>query len=336
MKNHEPLNHSSQCVQQWKESFAKNRIRGTYEGELFYEVMKELERAPKFFLPEGGRPIEDQNAISKMFSELRMPFPVTALEYRVEKGPIADHEGKTTKRIALIWDLRFGVPHEIAKINGMNVTPRKSLLVQSIAQMDDLQMWFPVLGQVEVVMDGNLNKSSIKEFSEMDPQLYERVKHRIEDAQKHVNAYPCQAYVCSPELVKSKGAECFDIISSDSSDEVMAAISFGAITACSNVSFETIAVDKKMNERRIKQGKSELYDMRFLEVKSGSYISKDHQKSSTGAGHASPKAHLRRGHVRRLEEKVVWVNAAMVNADKLMHSDSPSSHTPSYSVSQRG
>lgn len=36
--------------------------------------------------------------------------------------------------------------------------------------------------------------------------------------------------------------------------------------------------------------------------------------SNGGGQHASPRAHLRRGHVRRLEERTVWVRPAMVNA----------------------
>ncbi len=33
-----------------------------------------------------------------------------------------------------------------------------------------------------------------------------------------------------------------------------------------------------------------------------------------GGNHASPRMHLRRGHLRRLENKVIWVRPAMVNA----------------------
>nr|MCF1501516.1 hypothetical protein [Allorhizobium sp. Av2] len=33
-----------------------------------------------------------------------------------------------------------------------------------------------------------------------------------------------------------------------------------------------------------------------------------------GGSHASPRLHLRRGHLRRLPEKTVWVRAAMIGA----------------------
>ena len=37
-------------------------------------------------------------------------------------------------------------------------------------------------------------------------------------------------------------------------------------------------------------------------------------KQGQGGNHASPRMHLRRGHLRRLPNKVVWVKEAMVNA----------------------
>ena len=80
--------------------------------------------------------------------------------------------------------------------------------------------------------------------------------------------------------------------------------------SCSNVSHQPIeAIDPRKNAKRIKAGKLPIYETRILTIEAG----KSTQSSqSHGGTHASPRQHLRRGHIRRLADKNIWVNSCVV------------------------
>lgn len=64
-----------------------------------------------------------------------------------------------------------------------------------------------------------------------------------------------------------------------------------------------------MNMKREKKGKQPIFSYKVLVVDPGN------TKSVRGGGkgtHASPRVHLRRGHIRRLPKGNIWVNAAVV------------------------
>ncbi|WP_339799669.1 hypothetical protein [uncultured Marinobacter sp.] len=86
-------------------------------------------------------------------------------------------------------------------------------------------------------------------------------------------------------------------------------VEFLSALACSN----SLTVDEpsnrhRLNKKRIKQGKPPFYSYKILK------ISQDRMNSRQGLGgsHQPPRVHLRRGHIRRLPNKTVWVNAAVV------------------------
>lgn len=83
---------------------------------------------------------------------------------------------------------------------------------------------------------------------------------------------------------------------------------------CKNVEQTIIQkCDAALNARRVNKGKLPLYEERILTIKAN-------QKQGIGARtgtHESPRQHLRRGHIRRLETGNIWVNACVVgNSDK--------------------
>jgi len=80
--------------------------------------------------------------------------------------------------------------------------------------------------------------------------------------------------------------------------------------ACRNVSTEVVErVDRSVNARRIKDGKRPIYETKMLVINATA-------QSKTGIGgtgfHASPRQHLRRGHIRRLKIGNIWVNSCVV------------------------
>ena len=88
-------------------------------------------------------------------------------------------------------------------------------------------------------------------------------------------------------------------------------LSFMAALQCSNVSEEDQLAAIKLNKSRVKKGKEPFFDYKILTI--------DTKESTNGSKSGvnsepqnSKRAHLRRGHIRRLEHKTVWVNPCIV------------------------
>ncbi len=80
--------------------------------------------------------------------------------------------------------------------------------------------------------------------------------------------------------------------------------------SCSNVSTEIINEHEcKKNAKRVLQGKLPIYETRILSVNTSK---KKGVSSGFMTGRTSPREHLRRGHIRRLESKNVWVQSCVV------------------------
>ena len=71
--------------------------------------------------------------------------------------------------------------------------------------------------------------------------------------------------------------------------------------------------DAAVNAKRIKKGKRPFFEWTTVEIKPRAAVSE-----SAGGTHASPKPHLRRGHVRRYKSgKVVAIKSMIVNKHKM-------------------
>jgi len=80
-----------------------------------------------------------------------------------------------------------------------------------------------------------------------------------------------------------------------------------------------VSAPPKLQAKRAKHGKAPLYDYHVLRI-GGETWDTPYVSSGTGAGRRS---HLRRGHIRRLESKTVWVRATYVHGSKdgFLHKD---------------
>lgn len=104
---------------------------------------------------------------------------------------------------------------------------------------------------------------------------------------------------------------------------IYALLCFLAALNCSNVKQYVLPKPKiPVNSKgKPKQGKQPFFSYKILTIDTQS---QQPQSNTTGGGtHASPRVHLRRGHIRRLPNKTVWVNACVVG-DKskgMVHKD---------------
>lgn len=98
---------------------------------------------------------------------------------------------------------------------------------------------------------------------------------------------------------------------------VRVVLSLLAALSCKNVKECEIAPDARLQQKRLRNGKAPLYTYKTL------VIGEKGQVARIGGSHSSPRVHLRRGHIRRLPDKNVWVNACVVG-DKskgIVHKD---------------
>lgn len=84
---------------------------------------------------------------------------------------------------------------------------------------------------------------------------------------------------------------------------------FIAALQCSNVKTIEQIAPKFINKSRIKKGRQPFFSYKILTIDT-----KREDTSSKGSkgSHNSPRVHLRRGHIRRLADKTVWVSSCVV------------------------
>ncbi|KWZ39857.1 hypothetical protein WS72_18480 [Burkholderia savannae] len=66
---------------------------------------------------------------------------------------------------------------------------------------------------------------------------------------------------------------------------------------------------RKLHRKRERAGRTPFFEYRVLAVETPRQSG-----DSRGSTHASPKTHLRTGHIRRLENKTVWISSTIANA----------------------
>lgn len=97
----------------------------------------------------------------------------------------------------------------------------------------------------------------------------------------------------------------------DSNDEVLVLLQACSVLNCANITTASIDAAPALNKKRQASGKQPFFSYKVLQL---SEDRKTSCRAGAGGQHVSPRMHLRRGHLRRLEHKTVWVRPAMVNA----------------------
>jgi hypothetical protein len=109
--------------------------------------------------------------------------------------------------------------------------------------------------------------------------------------------------------IATVGGDFSDMISRDFGTQLVAIASLMAALACKNVSTVDVHPDPAFVKARKRRGKLPVYSYKVLHIETPLKSSNAADGSGT---HASPRIHLRRGHIRRLPQHTVWVNACVV------------------------
>lgn len=289
-----------------------------------------LEAAMKFYLPDNGQLLEDRDFKPEFFDLFRLPAPICALEYHANEQLYAVDSGLhfSDKRIALAFD-----PHRLPQAQQRDLLrqmgepdlswlPEEAICIISIYASPPLatglpaDVWMSSMGMlvVDLQNDRPINTRTASERFEDDP-LYQYVHDVLGHKNKTTHGLPGRfelfhrACVVLEAMGSSKEDQMKGLII-DLVDEVRATYQFCAAVNCSNVSILKIEAPAALNRKRMKNGRRLYFDCHVL---SGEFETTPSERSGT---HASPRRHVRRGHIRRLgarsNHKVIWINATMV------------------------
>lgn len=83
-----------------------------------------------------------------------------------------------------------------------------------------------------------------------------------------------------------------------------------------NLVTERVTIPKKVNEARERQKKPRLMDYTVVRIDQYRAALRETERMETKGTHASPRPHLRRGHIRHYDDHDVWIRDMIVNAHK--------------------
>jgi hypothetical protein len=100
----------------------------------------------------------------------------------------------------------------------------------------------------------------------------------------------------------------------NANDEVTMMIQACSVLNCANVTTVDMRAEPVINRKRIARGKQPFFSYKVLQLSAEPQTHAVATVTGKKGTHASPRMHLRRGHLRRLESKSIWVRHTMVNA----------------------
>lgn len=318
MESIKSLHYSTHALEQFSRSIHSIKkdmpgIRGA-----FVKVVSLLQESVKFILPNHAELIDMEDLRQVHVDMARLPFPVVALEapWIHPDGGGGDKSGgvRSSKRIALCMTLTAELAERIPGLVDFLQEEHGGAVVIPLYWDDGESKWTMPMGGVFVPYQNEVSAYVPGEASMGARLIMDRYVEAGVPVHK-LRQFRVAAFVLLPEMfdhmvMKRSPVEVYAQIAADAQDEVAMLFQTGVMLNCANVTVPEIAAPTLLNRKRIAKGKQPFFSYRILQVEGPRSAS---SSSSGGGYHAAPRAHLRRGHIRRLEERTVWVRPTMVN-----------------------
>lgn len=266
------------------------------------EAVKDLAAGDKFSLPDCGRILSDR--YDHLPPELRLPFPTVCLEYRQTKeGDYSDN----LLRITESCRDRIVIAKEVTKAqilaanypvhfpgDPQNLPGDKFILIKNVSKVDQTReghtSWYSAPLYIIFPQDLSLYPDPNSEwpghFIAHDPEWMVRYTER------HMKTETFR-----------------EALGQDFVSEYHPVLQLIQALACSNVETASLPPAEKLNKRRAKAGKTPFFTYKVLVIDTKASTPKT---ADQGGSHASPRQHLRRGHIRRLPKGQIWINSMVV------------------------
>lgn len=317
------LNYCAHAIEDLLETEEMFRKIAPKSVPVIQNIIKMLQSSIKFILPNCCNLIDPEEMRQAHLDLIRLPFPCVAFEAPWEKedeGPqkIGDFtQTPATKRIALCWEAlpEYEILPGLNKI--LNHFPEGGVFILPIYWGPELKKWTVAMGGAFVPYE---NEAQTLAFDKQMPAT--RIAHaaKVEAGQATQKGmqFKSEPFYVLPELyeyaVSTYGSKekAYAQIILDSHDETMVLIQACSVINCANVTTAEVAAPLALNKKRREKGKQPFFSYKVLQITEDR---KNSGQSGAKGQHSSPRMHLRRGHLRRLENKTVWVRPAMINAE---------------------
>jgi len=315
MSDIQRLNYSTHAIedlgrlaQQWQREMPET-------ARVIRRITEHLESAQKFLLPNRCELLDPETVREAHLDLLKLPYPITVLEvpYQFDDDQsaitrVGDLDVMpSTRRIALCfdetsWDL---APPALIGENEL----WQGIYVVPVFYQNETKAWGVCTGGAFVPSDYTM------------PDEETEASQRFRDdaiqaglAGKNSLHFRSEPFVLCPELfqmyIETTGKDkATRAIINDTRDEIIFLIQMCSVINCENVKLDAIDPSVTLNKKRKRKGKTPLFRYHVLQIgKTG------RETNDIGGTHASPRMHLRRGHIRRLQSgKTTWVRPSMVN-----------------------
>lgn len=283
----QPLNYLRQASEELRRVWIPAMKRDFPEDARVCEtILDAAPSIPKFLMPKGGRIFND--ALRGLPDELRLPYPEILIEYEasgamdgiVEQAFGIENSASAPKRIVLAQEVEGWIHvHSLVQLR----IPERSFWI--------MQPYAAAIRKVE-------NSTATPEIPDLT----------IGTPIEGLEVITLPTGTIAPEKIGpnwTRNAYC------DLMDECNAVLELIEALSCINVTHEPLPA-RKPNKSAIKRGALPFDEYRVLVIK-------EHERGIVRneplGSHRSPREHLRRGHIRRLQDgRKVWVNPTIVNA----------------------
>jgi len=304
------------------------RIKGSMPGirQAHEAIASYLHRSVKFLLPNCAEMIDLRELRQVHVDMARPPFEVMALEASwILPDGLPGHKGAghaAPRRIALCLNMNREVAAAFPATECFLDEPAGGVVVIPIYWQADAAAWKVPLGGVFLPHQNPLSLYRPEEAS-LPTRLVNAPVEAMASG-KPLQQFRVAPFALLPEwhawAVEQQGSAAVKAqIVQDCRDEVAMLLQTCCVLNCDNVASVERPASVALNKRRMRRGKQPFFSYRVFEVDGATAAS---DGTGPGGGTAGPRTHVRRGHIRRLKEKLVWVRAAIVNAgspDGLLH-----------------
>jgi len=274
-----------------------------------------------FALPDNAEIFDDDLKGIKE-TDIRLPYKLITLEYFVDA--VADEKYNKSngfdtssfmymaKRLVVAMELNR-VEFELMFNSDKNIV---EVLNKSMADFFIVvfwagyagNMWVPGVCGAAIPCDTLKSKPSFVFDKIINGKQFFKTTSKTK-----YSAYPLVLFPESyGEIVGQYGKhEALNLCMHDTGLEVSALLEFIEALSCKNVSTDTLhKADESTNRKRARSKKLPIYETKCLVIDAGKITTCNNgEKSKT---HSSPRQHLRRGHIRRLDSGNIWVNSCVV------------------------
>ena len=269
-------------------------------GELAKRIIPLIENSVHFALPDGGN-ILNNGGKSIVGQTVRLPYEYVTIEYFVPVS--APAHGLNTehapKRLVIVAEMGY----ESVKHLKPQVKSEYYFMVWGVATRDYSPNWYfiPDKGFSLIPCTGWDNKDVPGAIVQTNEE-YDMTHVPI-----YAGIHPLSTKSCKSE--EDFQSLLLDV-AADNTGNNRAVFELIEALSCRNVSTVNHQDASTSNAKRVKAGKLPFYETKMLVINSQGVSSGE--AGNGGGSHASPRQHLRRGHIRRLESGSIWVNSCVV------------------------